>query len=181
MQLDAAKSAAFETFGNFNIPVSDLLQFIGAHYMRDRPAVRVGLIGDSLGGRDRTPKLLPPGMPQLTNKAGALAFDFCGSCLEGVLVPAVESSDDRTLRQRRRVYRQDFGDDHARAALGALSQEIDPARGNAIARAVIGQSGRKCNPIFQGAATDLQRTEQPSELAAITHVFLAATPNCRWS
>src|SRR4030095_4862746 len=98
MPLDAAKSAAFETFGNVNIPVSDLLQFIGAHYMRDRPAVRVGLIGDSLGGRDRTPKLLPPGMPQLTNKAGALAFYFCGSAPEGVLLSRVERRRGRTLR-----------------------------------------------------------------------------------
>src|SRR5262245_31744234 len=174
MQLDATKSAALETFSNFNIPVRHLPQFIGAHHMWDRPAVRVGLIGDSLGGRDRTPKLLPPGMPQLTNKAGALAFDFGGSRLEAIFVPGVKSSDDRTLRQRRRVYRQDLGDDLARPALGPLGQKIDPARGDPIARAVVCQSSRKCNAIFHGAATDLQRTEQSSELAALTHVF----PHC---
>jgi len=110
-------------------------------------------------------------MPQLTNKAGALAFDFCGGRLKAVFVPGVKSIDDRSLRQRRRVYCQDLGDDHARSAFGAFGQKIDPARRDPVTGAVIGQGGSKCNPVSQGAVTDPQRTEQSSELATVTHSF----------
>jgi hypothetical protein len=77
------------------------------------------------------------------------------------------------VRERRRVYSHDLGDDHAGTAFGSLGQEIDPARGDAIAGAVIGQGGCKRNAIAHGAPPELQRTEQAGELAAVTH---ASTP-----
>ena len=36
--------------------------------------------------------------------------------------------------------------------------------------AVIGQGGGQRNAVSQGAAADLQRTEQPGKLTALTHI-----------
>src|SRR5215510_4296726 len=99
-----------------------------------------------------------------------MAFDFRGSRLEAIFIGCVEGSDDRTLRQRGRINSQNFGGDHARAAFGAFSQKIDPARRNTIAGTEIGQSSGQRNTVSQGAAPDLQRTEQPGKLTALTHI-----------
>ena len=99
-----------------------------------------------------------------------MAFDFCGGRLEAIFIGGIESRDDRTLRQRRWIDRQDFGDDHARPAFGTFGQKIDPARRDAIAGTVVGQGGGQRNAVSQGAAPDLQRTEQPGKLTALTHI-----------
>jgi hypothetical protein len=99
-------------------------------------------------------------MPELADEAGAGAFDGRRRALEPVLVGGVIAGDDGAMGERRRVHRDDLGDDHARAAFGALREKVDPPLGDAMGGAEIGQRRRQRNAIAQRAGADLQRAEQ---------------------
>ena len=79
--------------------------------------------------------MLAAGVPKLRDEASAFAFDRLRGSLEAILVFGLVARHGRGLAERRGIDRNDFGDDQSGAALGALRQEIDPAIGDAIARA----------------------------------------------
>ena len=54
-----------------------------------------------------------------------------------VFVLALVSGHRRCLAQRRRIDRDDFGNDHSGAALSAFSKEADPSIGDAVSCAIV--------------------------------------------
>ena len=169
VQLDAGKAAALEPLRDRDIFVGDLPQLVGGHHMRHGPAIGVGLVGDALRRTHRAPELLASRMPELRDEARARALDRFRGALEAVLVFRLVAGDDRAVRERGRIDRDDLGDDHAGAALGALGEEIDPALGHAMARAVVRQGRRQRDAVAQGAPADLQRTEKMRKERVVTH------------
>ena len=137
--------------------------------MRHGPAIGVGLVGDALRRTHRAPELLASRMPELRDKAGSRALDRFRRALEAILVFRLIAGDDRAMRERGRIDRDHLGDDHAGAALGALGEEIDPALGHPMARAVVRQGRRQRDAVAQGALADLQRSEKMREERVITH------------
>lgn len=114
--------------------------------------------------------MLAAWVPELRDEARALAFDrLCGS-FEAILVFGLVAGHGRGLAERRGIDRNDLSDDQSGAAFGALRQEIDPAIGDAVARAVVCRGGGQRNPIAQRAPPDPQRAEQPREIGIFAHV-----------
>ncbi len=160
VQLDAAEAAALQPLGHRHVLVGHPAQLAGVHDVRHGPAIGIRLVGDALGRVHRAPELLAPRMPELAHQARPRALDRGRRAAKAVLVGGVVAGDDRAVRQRRRVDRDDLGDDQAGAAARALGEEVDPAPGDALPGAEIGERRRQRDAVAQRAAADLQRTEQ---------------------
>ncbi len=137
VELDTAKAALLKPRGDRHIFVGDLPQLRGRHDVGHGPAIGIRLVGDTFRRGDRTPKLLAAGMPELRDQAGTFAFDGIRGTLEPVVVLALVAGHRRRLAQCRGIDRDDFGDDHSGAALGALGEEADPSIGDAVSGAIV--------------------------------------------
>ena len=178
VELDAAKAALFKSRGDRHIFVGDLPQLRGRHDVGHGPAIGVRLVGDSFRRGDRAPKLLAAGMPELSNQAGPFAFDGIRGTLEPVVVLALVASHGRCLAQCRGIDRDDFGNDHSGAALGAFCEEADPSIGDAVSCAIVCCCGGQRDPVAQCALPHPQWAEELPKMSMITHVEISYREHC---
>ena len=156
VQLRAAEAAALEPQRDRDIFFGHLPQLVGGHDVWHGPAIGVRLVRDALRRPHRAPELLAPRVPELCDETCARALDRLRGALETLFVPFVIASDDRAMCERRRIDRDDLGDNRPAAALGAFGQEVGPAIGDAMARPVVCQRRREHDAIAQGALADFQ-------------------------
>ena len=71
----------------------------------------------------------------------------------------------RRLAQSRGIDRDDFGDDHSGAALGAFREEADPSVGDAVLCAIVCCCGRQRDPVAQCALPHSQGAEEPPKMS----------------
>jgi hypothetical protein len=156
MQLGAAEPAALEPPRDGDIVFDHLPQLVGRHDVRHGPAIGVRLVRDALRRPHRAPELLTPRVPELGDETCARALDRLRGTLETLFVHLVIAGDDCATCERRRIDRDDLGDNRPAATLGAFGQEVGPAIGDAMARPVVCQRRRQHHAIAQAAFADFQ-------------------------
>ncbi len=140
--------------------------------MRDRPAERIRLIGYTHGRSRRVPKLLAAGMPQLADQARARVLDRAGGASKTRVVDVVVARHDGAVGERLRIDGDHLADEEPGASARARRQKVDPALGDPVAGAEIGQRRAKRNAIANLTIAD------PNGCEKVRKTHAAVTPRC---
>ena len=123
VKLDAVEATASQTLGHSDKLLDKSLDVGGRHHVGYGPAECIGLVRHADRRAGRTPELLPPRMPQLTDEDCARVFDRLGGALEGIIVDIVEAGDYSLVGKRLGIDRDDLGDDEGATAFSPVRRE----------------------------------------------------------
>ena len=112
------------------------------------------------------PELLAARMPELAEDARTSRVHFLRDPRESRIVRVLVSGDDRTMRERFRVHRDDLGHDEPASAARTLGEEVDPPIRDAIPGPEVGQGRGKRNAVAHRSRTDVKLREQVRIFAA---------------
>ena len=143
VQLDSVESAACQPSRHRDVGVDQPGALLRRHDPRHRPAQHIGLVGYAGRGSGGMPELLAPRMPELAEDARSGRVHLVRDPLEGRVVRVLVPGDDRSVRERLRIHRDDLGHDEPAPATRPLGEKIDPSIRDPVSGPEVGEGRGK--------------------------------------